>query len=101
MSTCTVGFDYTDIRPEDVELEQWIDQNIPEAGHCANSRQMARTQAQWDGYVRMLKEHLLEFKAKASCEDEIKYGAFHESHRLREFDDDGNLVPEWRPKRLN
>ncbi len=101
MSTCTPGFDYTDVRPEDIELKRWIDENIPKAGYGASSRQMARTQSQWDAYVKMLKEHLLKFKAEASCEDEIIYGAFHESHRLCEFDDNGNLIPEWRPKVLN
>lgn len=101
MSTCTVGFDYTDIRPEDVELRQWVKDNMPEGCCGCDPRQMARTQAQWDAYVKMLKDHLLKFKAEASCEDEIRYGAFHEAHQLCEFDDDGNLVPEWRPKRLN
>ena len=101
MSTCTPGFDYTDIRQDDLDIRAWVKANVPETPCRASNRQMARTQAQWNGYVKMLKEHLLKFKAEASCEDEIRYGAFHESHRLCEFDDDGNLVPEWRPSRLN
>lgn len=101
MSTCTPGFDYTDVRSEDIELAKWLENNIPLAGNKASERQMARTQAQWDAYVKMLKDHLLAFKAQAKSDEEIELGAFHESHRLCEFDDEGNLVPEWRPRLLN
>lgn len=101
MSTCTPGFDYTDVRQDDLDIREWVAKNIPQTPCFAASRQMARTQAQWDAYVKMLKDHLLAFKAQAKSDEEIELGAFHESHRLCEFDDEGNLVPEWRPRLLN